>query len=496
MRECRSRPRTRAIFHGAVAIAGLFSHLAVAAQVSPIIPEPFETRLRRTITIQGQEQARFELAARMAHYGVPGVSVAIIDDCRIVNARGFGTSAGSGVPIAPSTLFQAGSISKTVTAVAALRLVDQGALQLDSDVRPLLTSWAQKEGPAGSRSPITLRRLLNHTAGLNEIGGEGYSPSAPLPTLTQIINGTAPANTPPVFIETEPGKKWAYSSGGYYLIQALMTSATGGSFPRLAQRLVFSPAGMTRSSFAQPLDAAKSRLAAKAAGPDGSPMPGGWRVNPELAAGGLWTTPIDLAQLLIALTRDIRGERHRLLSPEGVRQMMKPGLGNWGLGVELGSKDGPRRIGHTGHNIGYASQYVMYPDTCQGAVVMTNGDEGGWLITEIFRAISDTYHWPEPHPSTVQAAAPLTEAIARKFVGTYQLRDFPTERFTITRKPDGGLYWARDGHVGRDLLPEQANRLFSPDSRMSIDATEQEDGRATILDVAFGGGRNIAKRID
>ena len=469
---------------------------AIAAPTPQPAAQAFENGLRRTILVEGQETTRFPLAARMAHYGVPGVSIAIVDGCRIVDARGFGTSAGSDAPISTGTLFQAGSISKTVTAVAALKLVDEKKLQLDSEVRPILSGWAAKDSPAGSTSPVTLRRLLNHTAGLNEFGGEGYERGTPLPTLTQMLNGTPPANTPPIRIETEPGTKWGYSSGGYYLVQALMSAATGKSFSSLAQDFVFDPAGMQASTFAQPLDAKRLRLATHAAGADGSPMPGGWRVNPELAAGGLWTTPTDLARFLITLTHDIRGESERLLSREGVGQMMTPGLEHWGLGVELGKPEGPRRIGHTGHNTGFASEYVMYPDTCQGAVVMTNGDEGGWLITETLRAIADAYHWPEPRASKVQAAVPLTEAIARRFVGTYRLRDFPTETFTISRKADGGLYWARKGHVGRDLLPAQTARLFSPDSRMTLDALDPADDRAMTLEAGFGGGKNIADRID
>jgi len=432
----------------------------------------------------------------MQHYGVPGIGVAIIDGCRIVDARGFGTSAGSDAPITNRTLFQAGSISKSLTAVAALRLVDEGKLQLDSDVRPYLPEWTPGDSPAGNASSVTLRRLLNHTAGLNEFGGEGYERGAPLPTLAQMLNGKPPANTPPIRIEVEPGTKWGYSSGGYYLVQGLMTAATGKPFSSLAEKLVFEPAGMGESTFAQPLDAARLPKAANAAGPDGSPMPGGWRVNPELAAGGLWTTPTDLARFLVTLAHDIRGDSQRLLSAEGVRQMLAPGLENWGLGVELGAPGGARRIGHTGHNVGYASEYVMYPETCQGAVVMTNGDEGGWLATEVLRAIADAYRWPEPRASTVQPAVPLTDAIARRFVGTYQLRDFPTEKFTISRTADGGLYWARLGHIGRDLLPGQATRLFSPDSRMTLDAVDPSTDRAMVLEAGFGGGTNIADRVE
>jgi CubicO group peptidase (beta-lactamase class C family) len=490
----RRRRSARALCAAAAGLA-LLSQLVALNAAAAAPPRAFENNLTRSITIQGQGEARFRLSQRMLHYRVPGISVAVIDHCRIVDARGFGTSAGGGPPITTRTLFQAGSISKTVTAVAALRLVEEGRLELDGDVRPALKSWTLKQSPPLTGAPVTLRRLLNHTAGLNEVGGKGYPRGAPLPTLAQILDGEAPANTPPIRVEKTPGSAWVYSSGGYYIVQALMTDVTGESFLGLADRLVFRPARMTESSFGQPLDPERSRLAASAVGADGSPMSGGWRVNPELAAGGLWTTPSDLARLLIALARDMRGDSNRMLTADSVREMMKPALKSWGLGVELGGKDGQRRIGHTGHNVGFVSEYVMYPDRCQGAVVMTNADQGGWLVTEVLRAIGDVYDWPDREPGPVQAAMPLTEAIADRFVGTYRLRDFPGERFTISRKPGGGLYWARIGHVGRDLLPEHARRLFSPDSRMTLETVE-DAAKASTLELSFGGGKNIAERIE
>lgn len=467
-------------------------HAALAAP--EVTARPFELKLRRSIAVQGMDKATFEIAERMAHYRVPGVSVAVIEGCSIVDARAFGRSA-DGRLITNRTLFQAGSISKSVTAVAALKLAEHGKLPLDSEIGPLLKSWKLPASSLLAGHPITVRALLNHTAGLNEIGGKGYARGDPLPTVAQILDGTPPANTPPVSVVKTPGTQWVYSSGGYYLVQALMTDVTGEAFPPLIDELVLKPARMKESSFGQPLDAVRAQLAASAVGPDGSAMSGGWRVNPELAAGGLWSTPSDLARFIIALARSVRGESG-FLSADSARQMMTRGLGNWGLGVDLGHSEGPHRFGHTGHNVGFVSEYVMYPDTCQGAVVMTNADEGGWLVSEVLRAIGDTYGWPGREPSPIEAAIPMSDAIAARFVGTYRLRDFPAEQFTVSRKEDGTLYWARIGHIGRDLLPQSATLLFSPDSRMTLVAPDQSEARAMTLELTFGGGKNVAVRVD
>jgi CubicO group peptidase (beta-lactamase class C family) len=453
----------------------------------------FTDSLTRSVAIAGRGDERFRLQDRMAHYLVPGVSVAVIENCRIVEARGFGTGASGGAPVTPRTLFQAGSISKTFTAVAALRLVEQRTISLDGDVRQRLTSWRLPDSPLLAGHSVTLRGLLSHTAGINQEGGNGYAVDAPLPTLIDILEGRAPANTAPIRVEHAPGT-WRYSGGGYYIAQALMGDATGTDYAQLMDRLVFRPLRLRDSSFSQPLHRSRLRSAARAVGPDGTPLEGGWRVNPELAAGGLWTTPADIARLVIFISRAARRESSSLLSPEAARELMTRGPGNWGLGVDLGPPGQARRFGHTGHNVGFASEFVMYPDTCQGAVVMTNADQGGWLVTEILRAVGDAYGWPERPAPTVQAAIPLTSAIAERFVGTYRLRDFPAERFSISRRP-GGLYWARAGHVGRDLLPESELRLFSPDSRMTLEVADPSADRAQTLHLSFGGGRNVAERI-
>jgi CubicO group peptidase (beta-lactamase class C family) len=478
-------------------IVGIGLSLGSISKAAPgVVDRSFEHGLRRAVLIKGEEQRRFGLSERMNHYRVPGLSVAVIDKCRIVEARGFGESAGNGPAITRKTLFQAGSISKSVTAVAALKLVSQGTLSPDGDIRPILKQWKVRYSATVAPTPLTLRQLLNHTAGLNEVGGKGYPRGISLPTLTQILDGVPPANTPPILVEKMPGTAWLYSSGGYYVVQALMIDAAGMPFTKLIERLVLEPAGMKDSSFAQPLRATKRRIAARAVGPNGSPLADGWLVNPELAAGGMWTNPSDLARLIIALARADRGEDDDLLDTRAAGLMMTRGLNNWGLGVDLGPPGGPRRFGHTGHNTGFVSEYVMYPDSCQGAVVMTNADQGGWLVSEVLRAIGDAYGWPDRRASLVQAAIPVTAEIAERFVGTYQLRDFPSERFAVSRRPDGGLYWARLGHVGRDLLPESDGRLFSPDSMTTLQADDSTSIRASSLELSFGGGKNIADRID
>ena len=478
-------------FGARLLLAAIFASVAMpAGAVSRGSFVPFESALRRAVAIEGAADQRFDLAERMAHYRVPGVGVAVIENCHIVDARGFGLRAWGGEPVSAETLFQAGSISKSVTAIGALRLVERRTIALDRDVRLQMKGWAYKE----TLEPVTLRRLLAHTAGTNVAGMKGYLPGSPLPSTAQILKGEKPSTIPAISVESEPGSRWRYSGGGYVVAQSLMSEATGKDFAPLMQDLVLKPLAMTRSSYEQPLPQSSHAAAAEGTSADGSALPEKWRTYPEMAAAGLWTTPSDLARFAIGLARSARGDESAILNKDATDQLMTRGLGHWGLGVDLGPGGEARQISHTGKTIGFTSMFILYPDRCQGAVVMTNGYDGGWLINEIMGAIGDVYHWPDRKEPAVEATIPLTKAIANRFAGNYRLKDFPAERFSISRDAHGDLRWAREGHVGRTLLPATPAKLFSTDSVMTIESPDP--GRAATVMLSFNGGSNIAERID
>ena len=226
---------------------------------------------------------------------VPSVSIALIDEGRIAFARTYGDGA------TPDTLYQAASPSKVVAAIGAMRLVEAGTLTLDEDVNAKLTSWRVPSNDFDATLKVTLRGLLSMTGGIGVPGFLGYEVGAPLPSLTQILDGTPPANSPPVTVIAVPGSAYHYSGGGYEIAEALMQDVTGKPFPKVMQDLVLCPIGMTASSFAQPLDAVLAAKAASGHFSDGKELPGRWHAFPEHAAAGPWSTPTDLAKLLVEL---------------------------------------------------------------------------------------------------------------------------------------------------------------------------------------------------
>jgi CubicO group peptidase (beta-lactamase class C family) len=348
------------------------------------------TEITRDLTVAppgAPSVAGLDLGAAMRTLAIPSVSIALIDQGTLVWARAWGDAT-------EGTLYQAASLSKTVTAVAALRLVDEGRLALDRDVNTDLTQWHVPDNDFTRGHPVTLRGLLSMTAGIDVPGFPGYAFPGILPNLRQILDGTPPANSPPVRVVSVPGTRYAYSGGGYEIAQALIEAKTGQPFADAMMRLVFRPAGMS-NTFARHIVPAQAERAASGHDRDGTVVPGSWRVVPEVAAGGVWSTPIDLAKLLVEILRAYRHAPDALLSPASAEAMLtRQNGGPYGLGGAVAGS-GPNLVFmKRGQNIGYQSYMLIFPMTGQGIVVMTGSDNGTTLATALIRRAAVAYGWP------------------------------------------------------------------------------------------------------
>src|SRR5215470_15498890 len=373
----------------------------IAAQTQSSVAERIqrvENGLLPAVMIKGQTTA-MKLAERMAHYKVPGLSVAVINNGKIEWARVYGLVEKDGAkPVTPDTLFLAGSISKPVAALAALRLVEQGKLNLDEDVNLKLKTWKAPENEFTREKKVTLRGLLSHSAGLTVHGFPGYAVDAPMPTLVQILNGEKPANTSAIRVDIAPGSRWRYSGGGYTVMQLLLMDVTGKSFPELTRELVLAPAGMRQSTYENPLPKSLEALAATAHSWNGDKVKGRWHIYPEMAAAGLWTTPTDLARCAIEVQRSLRGDANNVLSADMTSQMLDAGIGKHGLGFEIGGSPENPFFWHGGIDAGFEAVLAAYQRSGNGAVVMTNAQGGHLLAHEILRGVASVYGWPDFHP--------------------------------------------------------------------------------------------------
>jgi CubicO group peptidase (beta-lactamase class C family) len=339
------------------------------------------------------------IEARMAELAIPGVSIAVIYDGEIHWESAYGVKKlGTSDPVTPQTRFQAGSISKFVTAVAAFRLAEQGVIDLEADIEPLLVSWSIPSNPFTGLAPVTGRRILTHTAGFSVDGFIGYQPTQPVPTLLQVLTATPPAFNDPIVVAQLPGSGFRYSGGGFTVLQQWLIDVTGKPFPELLAEQVLSRAGMTRSGFDQPLAASLEAEAANAHVLPGLPTPYIGNVYPELAAAGLWTTASDLARLALSLQRARAGAEGEVLSPASAREMLTPAFdgtfGATGPGVFFDAASSPRWFCHSGGNVGFTADLIVSLDGKYGVAVLVNDFFAGRpFIGEIVRNVSLIYQW-------------------------------------------------------------------------------------------------------
>jgi CubicO group peptidase (beta-lactamase class C family) len=392
------------------------------ASIPPPGRKPIDPRIARVEAalvpanaIRGQPTGDMSLRGRMAHFKIPAVSVAVVDRGQLAWARAYGTVEPGGAPATTRTMFQAGSVSKPVAAMAALRLVQDGVLALDQDVNRRLRSWRVPASELTAGAPVTLRGLLSHTAGLTVRGFPGYEMGGPVPELTAVLDGRPPANTKPVRVTTRPGTEFRYSGGGYCVAQQLVIDATRRQFPDVAQKLVFGPLGMRDSTYEQPLPAERRARAATGTAFGGEPVKGRWHVYPEMAAGGLWSTPTDLARIIIELQSG-----HRVLTEATARTMLTPVMQDYGLGIVVEGSGPGRRFTHAGDDAGFRALLVGTVTGGRGAVVMVNSDSGSPITGEIVRAIAREYEWPDYPGGEVRDVVAIPADRLRRYEGLYE----------------------------------------------------------------------------
>lgn len=320
---------------------------------------------------------------RLVFHKIPGASVAIFENGQITWNKEYGVSdSQSNESVDSTTKFQAASISKTVTALGVLKLVEKHQLDIDEDVNQYLENWKIDYSRFTDSSKVSIRRLLSHTAGINISGFKGYSKNDSLLSTTQVLNGKG--NTERIKLDTIAGTKFSYSGGGYTILQALIEDVSEISFQEYFDKQVFKPLKMYNSTFSQ---FPKSNVSS---GHDkiGIVHPEGWLIYPELAAAGLWTTTSDLVKFCIAIEKSYYGKNNSFISETYAKEMLKPltkwSAGEFGLGVMLKGKDQDVFYFHTGSNPGgYRSMMVDFYNRKTGIVILTNSDNGGALYNEI-----------------------------------------------------------------------------------------------------------------
>ena len=452
----RGAPRYRAY----LVTIGLLIALGIRSTEATVAPD-VERRIDRIcnhipppVIIEGERPGDTTLRVLMEKLRVPGIGVAVIHNGTIAWARGFGVRDAAGDPVTAATLFQASSISKPITALAVLRLVDSHKVNLDANINVYLKSWKVPDNQFTAKHDVTLRELLSHTAGVTVAGFSGYDPGDPLPSLLEILDGKPPSANAPIRVDTVPGTEWRYSGGGYVIIRQLLEDVTGEPFNQLLQTRVLTPAGMKESTFSQPLPAPLQAEAAAPYGPNGQPVSTGARIYPELAPDGLWATPSDLARYAIQVQRALAGAPGALLKGQTTRLMLTPRRDHYGLGVIAGDDPKHPWFTHNGGNYAFPSLFVAY-DKGDGAVIMSNGQNGLDVEIDLLRSIAQEYGWPDFMPTRYRAVSIGIKSLDRD-VGAYRMS---AKTFAVITRSGSRLFLQTSSLGRQPMYPLSTHRF-------------------------------------
>lgn len=457
-----------------------------------------EARVQRIINgllprvrVKDTPSEHLTLVEWMKRLNVPGMSIAVIHGGKVEWARGFGVTRLGGAPVTTETLFQAGSISKPVAAMGALKLVEEGQLNLDKDVNLNLTSWRLPASELTRDKSVTLRGLVTHSAGLTVHGFDGYAAGESVPTLSQVLDGAKPANSAAIRVDIPPGTKWRYSGGGFTVMQQMMLDVTHKPFPELMSELVLNPLGMTHSTYQQPLPAAKAKQAATPYLRDLKAVSGGAHTYPEMAAAGLWSTAGDLALFAVAVQQGLTGTKNPVLSQSTLQEMVTRQFENWGLGFRVDGIGDKTTFSHDGVDEGFDAFLFAYAKTGDGAAIMCNANGAQELARRLMRAIAREYGWSDFQQEERSVVAVAPELLV-SYAGSYQLG---TRKISF-RVRENRLFLAA-GNIAVALYASNQNKFFSVAEGDWYEFTAGNAG-AIDLTVTYGrtNGRVTGKRID
>jgi len=441
-------------------------------------------------TFSPDKQATIERAVSkfMAAGKVPGVSVAVVQNGAFVWSQGFGMAdLENSVPATADTLYRLGSLSKPITATAALVLSERGRLNLDAPVQNYCQAFPPK------RWPITTRQLLGHLGGIRyyHVPEIPYSVSETDPEVGNTrhfddgIEGGLRffANDPLV---APPGTHFNYSTQGYTLVGCAIEGASGKKYADAVRESVLTRAGMLQTlpddRFA--IVAHRTRFYSK----DKS----GAVVNAEfldssykVPGGGLLSSAADLARFEVAILTDqliTRTTRDMMWAP----QMPSDGLGRmaYGLGWQIGMLGDVEDVGHGGTQQGTSTMMLLAPAARAGVVVLTNSDAAGApaLATEMLRILLGR---PEhPHHEIV-----VDPTLLDGYLGLYESGDF---KMVIAR--EGNRLVAQVSDQRFPLSPETARDFFPSIADTHIIFVVDSHGRATDLILREGGTDLYAHR--
>jgi CubicO group peptidase (beta-lactamase class C family) len=381
-----------------------------------------ETELRGQVQFLGEPENFGSITEKMAEDKLPALSLAVIHNGKIAWAdRYHNVNFPEEQHLDCASLFQAASLSKPVTFLAALRMQAAGDIDLDENIENYLEDFQLPPGKQTAANPVTLRNIFSHTSGISAGGYQGYARDLALPSDLAIVRGEEGVNTPAIEVVSAPGELLAYSGGAYTLAELALQDRYGESFANIMEQWILAPAGMHNSTFTQPLPDSTAHRVAKGYTPSGAVVAGGWRNYPEQAAAGLWSNAVDMAQFLIEIYQAYQGESS-IFSPSDIQSILSQERDGHVYGFVVNRAGDDIAITHYGGNAGYRTGMTISLTSGNGLVYLINSDNGGALGNELLLSAAQVYGWKHFEQTKVQRK-PVSADILQGLTGTYRWND-------------------------------------------------------------------------
>ncbi len=439
----------------------------------------FESHLVPAIQVSSEPRF-YNLKDRMEHYQVTGLSIAIVKDGKIVWNEGYGyAQLQDSIKVNSKTVFQAGSLSKSITALLTMKLVEKGVLKLDQNIEDYLETWEFPKSKYATKTPITLKSLLSHTSGVKNNNHFGFPQDEPFPSLNSILNGYK--NYKAVSMDTFPGIRYRYSNTGYAIIQKIIEDVTDKTLQEVAHEEIFVPFGMTNTNFSTRVYSETDTQTSYAFNRKGKRYKQYWFNAANKASGGLWTTAEDLSKFILGMQAALQSNQG-FISQDMVGRMIKPVKAKYGLGFDIKKVQDSTIFYHTGKNRGYTNIMMGMDREKNGIVVLTNSDNGGYLFMEIVRGISDIYGWSFSKPEILETID-VPRNILETYVGTYQLV-LEDETYTLKIVLDGNNLQLIDLDENNETYPLRAlsdTKFRDIDDGEKVDFIKDEKGNIVLL---------------
>jgi CubicO group peptidase (beta-lactamase class C family) len=484
----------RIYFHLFLTVSFCSSVVTLSAQENPAYNKDIEDKIKQVENhlsgwVQIEDSVNtWAMPERMKHYNIRGLSIAVVHDGKLEWARGYGVAdTATQKPVTTQTLFQAGSISKSLNGVGVLKLVQEGKLDLYTDINTYLRTWKFPYDSLSKDRKITIANLLSHTAGLSVHGFPGYDRNDTIPSLPQILDGKPPANTEAVRSQFEPGLRFQYSGGGTTISQLIVMDATHESYDVYMWNNVLKPLDMTMSSYTQPPAKDKEKFLATGYRGDGKEVETKFHVYPEQAAAGLWTNPTDLSKYIIETQLSLQGKSNKVLSQEMTKLRLTPYIdSSAALGVFIDKKGIEKYFGHNGADEGFLSLYTGSFENGNGVAIMVNSDNGR-ILNEVLNSVATVYGWKDYYKPVIKKMITIPDSLFNSYEGNYALEGDTVE----ISKAGSEFLLVVNGQETFKIYFSSPDEFFSTEIPLEFKFEKDEEGK--IKDFYFKQGDHEMK---